>query len=206
MTLATTFAVASCAPTLSDQVRQLNQQGLVHLQQRQFADAQSAFHKASQLDPEDTSILYNLANAAHQAGDLKRAEQGYRDVLAKQEAHPAARHSLAVLLYEGNRGDEASQMVISFAEAHPDSATAQAEYGWLLRERGEFPTAQAHLQRALEIDPGNVRALIELGRLYEAYQYPDRAKSLYERVLAKSPDNPEVVARLTSLRGKPTRP
>jgi len=55
------------------------------------------------------------------------------------------------------------------------------------------------LQHALQLDPGNVRALIELGILYERYRYPDRARQLYERALARDPTQMEAAMRLARL-------
>jgi hypothetical protein len=41
-----------------------------------------------------------------------------------------------------------------------------------------------------------------LGILYENMNMPERSAVLYERALAKDPNQPEVTARLTSLRAK----
>jgi Tfp pilus assembly protein PilF len=75
----------------------------------------------------------------------------------------------------------------------------------LLRESGDLPAAQARLQQALALDPGNVRALIELGMLYETYSYPDRAAGLYERALQRDPQQMEALTHLAALKHKGTR-
>ena len=87
----------------------------------------------------------------------------------------------------------------SWVRHRPDLAASHAEHGWLLRERGDLPAAQEALERALSLDPGNIQALVELGLLYEAYHYPARARSLYERALQRDPDNAMARQRLRSM-------
>src|SRR5262249_35584121 len=107
---------------------------------------------------------------------------------------------LALLLIQQNRTQDAWQLIDTWLAQRPELADANAESGWLLRESGDLPAAQTRLQKALALDPGNVRALIELGMLYETYTYPDRARSLYERALQREPQQLEALYRLASLK------
>ena len=51
------------------------------------------------------------------------------------------------------------------------------------------------MQQALELEPHNQRALVEMGLVYEAMQRPERARSLYERVLEDNPEQQAVKQR-----------
>jgi tetratricopeptide (TPR) repeat protein len=104
-----------------------------------------------------------------------------------------------VLLVRSDRRDDATRMVQDWVAREPQRAAAYAEYGWLWRELGDLPGAQIRLQKALELDPHDPRALIELGLIYEAMQRPERAVVLYERVLERDPNQPEVIQRLIAL-------
>src|SRR2546426_641430 len=64
--------------------------------------------------------------------------------------------------------------------------------------------SQARLQQALELDPHDMRTLIELARVYEAMNRPDRAVALYERVVERNPRQVEVVKRLKALKSQGT--
>ncbi|MER3415803.1 MAG: hypothetical protein C4297_06275 [Gemmataceae bacterium] len=192
-------ALTGCGPSLYQRVYQLNHDGVALLHRGQPGLAQEQFRLALALDAEQAVSWYNYATAAHYLGDLPTAEHAYRQALEKVPDLTPARHGLAILLWSQGRSDEAEQLIVSWVRAHPDSADAQAQYGWLLRQRGDLPAAQAVLQHALQLDPGNVRALIELGILYERYRYPDRARQLYERALARDPTQMEAAMRLARL-------
>lgn len=196
--------LAGCVSSAQRQVHDLNQQGVQHLMQREYAQAQLTFTQAAEMAPQDADILYHLATAAHYGGETAKAEQAYRSCLRLQPYHAKCRHGLNVLLLQQDKGKEAAEMTDEWRAKHPTSADAQAEHGWLLRESGDLPAAHAQLQQALQADPNNVRALVELGILYETYQYPDRARTLYERALIHDPYQMEAKARLMALpKGRP---
>ena len=195
--------IPSCAPSVPQQVQRFNSEGVALLRQQEYAAAQQRFHEAVKLDPDDALSLYNLASAAHQNGDLALAEQNYRNSLRRRPDYAPCRHGLALLLFQSDRGEEDRGLVLSWLRERPELADAHAEYGWLLREEGDLPAAQDQLQKALEMDPHCVRALIELGIVYETYDYPERARSLYQRALRADPGQPEALLRLTGLKRQP---
>jgi tetratricopeptide (TPR) repeat protein len=192
--------LAGCQPTGPQLIRQYNTEGVDLLRHQEYAAAQQRFQEAVRLDPDDALSLYNLGNAAHQSGDLVLAEKSYRDSLQRQPNYAPCRHGLALLLLQTDRGDAARELVAAWLRDRPELADAHAEDGWLLRESGDLPAAQARLQKAIEMDPGCIRGLIELGIVYETYDYPDRARGLYQRALKRDPTQPEALGRLTGLR------
>jgi Flp pilus assembly protein TadD len=192
-------AVAGCVSSPQRQAQDLNQQGIEHLMRREYGQAQINFAQAVQLSPHDPDLLYHLATASHYSGETGQAEKAYRDCLRLMPYHAKCRHGLAVLLLQQDKAKEAWQMTEEWVAKQPHSADAQAEYGWMLRESGDLPAAHAQLQKALQTDAKNVRALVELGILYETYQYNDRARSLYEQALLHDPYQLEAKAHLTAL-------
>ena len=91
-------------------------------------------------------------------------------------------------------------MVETWLAQSPHCASAYAEHGWLLRQAGDLPRAHARFQQALEIDPVDRRALIELGQLFEAEKLPGRALVLYERADQAHPNHPDIKPRLEALK------
>jgi hypothetical protein len=61
------------------------------------------------------------------------------------------------------------------------------------------------LHQALDLEPRNVRALVELAVVYEKLNYPGRALVLYERSLEVEPEQPEVRKKVAELKKKGTR-
>jgi tetratricopeptide (TPR) repeat protein len=200
--LAVCLAAGACATPPEQNVNQLNREGVDLMAGGDHLVAQQRFQEAVKLEPENPTTLYNLGNAAFHLQQWTLAETSYRDCLRLDPNHAACQHALALLLVRRNRPKEAWQLVQDWLARQPDSASAHAAYGWLLRESGDLPAAQEQLQKALELDAANVRALIELGQLYEAYAYPERARSLYQRALKHEPNNTEVRDRLASLHAR----
>ena len=101
-------------------------------------------------------------------------------------------HALTAFLVRQKRRGEADQLVVDWIRREPKSAAAYAEYGWLCARDKDYPKALAVCQHAYELDPHDVHALNELGRLYEVMNRKDRALAMYERSLEYQPNQQEV--------------
>jgi tetratricopeptide (TPR) repeat protein len=97
-------------------------------------------------------------------------------------------------------------MVEDWLARQPKQAGPYAEDGWLWHEARDLPRAQGRLQQALQLDPHNVRALNELGQVYEEMYRFDRALVLYERSLSQDPNQPDVLRRVKELRAQGVTP
>ena len=101
-----------------------------------------------------------------------------------------------------NRASDATRLIEEWLVRQPKSAEALAADGWLWHHIGDLPRAQARLQQSLDVDPQTSLALAELGTVYEEMQRPDRALVLYQRSLARDPQQPEVGKRVQFLLAK----
>jgi tetratricopeptide (TPR) repeat protein len=196
------WAVGACAPTAPNRVREYTEDGVLLYQKGSFTDARDSFQAALTLQPGDADLLYNLGQCYDQLGNAARAEQLYEQCLARAPDHAECWHALTVLLVKGNRRDEAVRRVEEWLRRKPDLAGPYAEDGWLRGQEGDLVSARGRLQQALAIDPGNTRALTELGRIYEALDRPAYAVVLYERALQANPHQPDLVQRVSLLRAR----
>lgn len=199
------LGVGGCTSAVPERVQEYNQDGIFLFQQGDYRAACESFVAAADLQPENPGLLYNAGQCYDRLGDSSKAERYYRACLQKDANHADGRHALTALLVRSGRRDEASQEVQAWLAREPKRAAAYAEDGWLLHEAGDLPGAQARFQQALELDPHDLHALIELARTYETMQRPDRAAVLYERVLQIKPNHPEVVRRLNQLKASGIR-
>jgi len=193
---------AGCAPTGQERARDYNEDGVYLFQRGDYRSARESFQAAQALTPEDRGLLYNVGQCYDRLGDSANAERCYRDCLQRAANHADCRHALAALLLRGGRGGEAKAMVEEWLAREPKLAAAYAEHGWLLFQAGDLPGAQTRLQQALELDPQDPRALVEMARVYEALQRPDRAVVLYERILQREPRQVEIQRRLNQLQAQ----
>jgi Flp pilus assembly protein TadD len=180
-----------CATTANQPHMKLNQQGVDLLARADHAGARAAFEEALQIKPDDPTTHYNLGITAQATGDLAAAEQHFRQSLFFAPDYAPSRHGLSLVLLQQHRRPEAVQLAEAWVKDRPELAAAHAELGWLRREEGDLPSAQARLQHALHLDPNHPRALVEMGMLLETYHFPERARSVYQQVLRTHPNEPE---------------
>jgi len=78
---------------------------------RMIDDAITAYQAGLKRWPKDTDILFALSNAYYASHRLKKAEQGYRKLLALEPGHPLALNNLADLLCHTGRANSALRLI-----------------------------------------------------------------------------------------------
>src|SRR5262249_36592571 len=146
--------------------------------------------------PDDPNLLFDLGQCNDHLGNRAKAEELYKQCLEHSSEHQECRHALVVLLARQHRENDAVRMIDCWLDREPRQGNAYAEHGWLLHQQGDLPRAHARLQQALQFDPQNVRALTELGLVFEEMNRPDRALVVYERALQIQPHQPELTRRV----------
>jgi Tfp pilus assembly protein PilF len=189
------LCLAGCISPRDERVQEYNADGLWLFQQGQYANAAESFQAALALKPNDAALAYNLGECEHRRGAFSLAERYYNQCLQADPKHTPCRFALASLLVQTGRPADASRMAQDWLAREPKSADAYALDGWFSHQAGDLPRAQARLQQALELEPHNQRALVELALVYEAMQRPERARTLYERVLEDNPEQQAVKQR-----------
>jgi Flp pilus assembly protein TadD len=197
--------LAGCAPTVPERVYLYSDDGVYLFQRGDYTGARESFELALQLQPQDATLLFNLGQCYDRQGNAAKAEECYKQCLERSANHADCRHALAVLWVLNGRRADAERLVADWLAREPKLSAAWAEHGWLLRQDGELPQAQASLQKALELDAKNLRALNELAVLFEVLELPERALVLYERSLEQNPRQPDIAERIDLLKTKGVR-
>ena len=94
------------------------------------------------------------------------------------------------LAAEGPARDAARKAVL---ESNLDGTEVHEAAGRLLLAKGDVKGAVLHFKRALELNPGNVRALVALGDYYREAGDDAAALTAYSTAEAVSPDHPQRV-------------
>jgi tetratricopeptide (TPR) repeat protein len=191
-----------CLAFVDERVPQFTEDGVQLFQRREYQNARECFEAALELQPGDANLMYNVAQCYDCQGNTAKAEESYRLCLARSANHARCRHSLALLLYRTGEGKQADQMVQDWLAAEPQLPDALVEDGWRLRQGGHLHQAQARFQQALHQDPNHVRALTELGILYEQQLQPEVALCLYRRALDRDGKQPELLEHVRALTAK----
>jgi Flp pilus assembly protein TadD len=203
--LAALMTAGGCATEKQEKFRQYNEEGVHRFQHGDYLGAREHFEVALTLEPQDPNLLYNLGQCWDRQGQTNQSETYYKQCLQFAANHAECRHALVVLLYRNGRRAEADRMIEDWLIAQPELSAAYAEDGWRLRRCGEFIQAIGRLQQALHFDPRNVRAMIELGQIYEEHDHPDYSLTMYRRALEINPQQPELAEHINQLRAKGVR-
>lgn len=141
-------------------------------------------------------ILLSAATARHRAGDLRGAEQLYRDVLRSWPGQLDAQHLLGVVV--GRRGDltQAERLLRTALRRAPERPHFLGNLANLLRRTGRNGEALCLYARALRLDPkaadlhaNQAGALLAAG-LHRA------AETAARRALAIDPEHPTALVNL----------
>ncbi len=191
--------LTGCVSESQERMQAHNENGLRLFQQGKYNDVRQSFESALDLKKDDAGLLYNVGECYDRLGDGANAERYYNECLQRSPNHGPCRHALTVLLVREGRGQDAVNMVQAWLVHEPQLPDALVEDAWLWRQSGNLPNAKTRVEEALEKEPRNNRALIELAQIYETMHRPERALDLYQRCLEQNPRQPEVAARVQIL-------
>ncbi|HUO08929.1 MAG TPA: tetratricopeptide repeat protein [Phycisphaerae bacterium] len=79
---------------------------------------------------------------------------------------------------------------------NPNDVESLVKLAWLLAGGGHLPQAQAQLEKAVDLDPKNIRARELLGAVLSQLKQTDRARQLLEAVLKDDPHRPVTLRTL----------
>ena len=168
------------------------------------------------LDP-DAADLFPPARAADRAVErarflgrtrfyvllhrFARALAVWEEALARHPDIKDGRFQHALLLLQNGRVAEAEPLLVETVAREPERADARTYLADVRRRAGDLVEARTLYEAALEIDPSQLRAVLGLARVHEAFGLPGAAIPLYVHVVAhaqphsvKTRDHPGAVA------------
>ncbi len=139
----------------SPQMPELTNLGLAYMVLRRYPEAQGAFMRVLELDPDNPLLVLNMADVGSLSGDRSRAESLYLKLLDLTERDPAAGNwqirsiRAQALAHLGRRREaaEAAQKVVALA---PGNAQAAYEVSLVYTLIGDQASALASAVQALE--------------------------------------------------------
>ena len=121
-------------------------------------------------------------------GERGQAESLSRSILASQPDHAGALTLLGIILAQSRRTEEAAQLLGRAAEQLPKDASAQNNYGNVLRDLGRHVSALSAYERALAIQPDYADAHYNRALVLQDLRRFEDAIVGYDRTLAFKPD------------------
>lgn len=153
-------------------------------------------YNASRMPATTDDSRFLEAQRYHQAGQVDRAAELYRRLLADQPEHAAAHHLLGLACSQ--RGDlvEALAHLRQALRLDPGNPAGHCNLGEALRRTGDVEGAKASFRRALALDPGLAEAHFNLANSLEGQGRLAEAVGHYRQALDARPGYARAAQRL----------
>jgi tetratricopeptide (TPR) repeat protein len=159
--------------------------GVAFAQLGRGARARSCYERALAKEPDNLLARFQLAHLARDAGDLTRAEDGYRAILRNDSEYPGARVALAEVLFERGDGEAALALLRIELERGSEDPNVHFQTALCYERHDRLGLAEKFLRVTIELDPDHVPACCRLasllardGRYLEAAALARRAQEI----------------------------
>ncbi len=158
-----------------------------------YREARAAYERARQCDPEARRL--EEAGAALAAEDRRRAEEIFREILARDPSHIGAVCGLAAVALAAGRAADALRLLQHAAKQSPHLPLVARGMAQALLDLGRLGDAERSLRRLLLIEPENPKNWVQLGNVYTRMMRQPEALAAFEEAARLNPG--EVRLRLS---------
>lgn len=173
--------------------------GLIHFDQGELDQAETAYRAALQLQPTFTQAAVNLADLYRIQGRDGDGEKVLRQALESDPRNAAAHHALGLLLIRQKRLPEALAALAEAAQLGSDNPRYGYVYAIALNSTGQGPKAVLELEAVLAKHPNDRDSLLALTAFQRDAGNLGAARASARRLAALEPDDPEVRALLQQM-------
>jgi TolB-like protein/DNA-binding winged helix-turn-helix (wHTH) protein/Tfp pilus assembly protein PilF len=128
-----------------------------------FTDAESACHRAMDLDDGLAEVYTALGNLYRESGQFVEAERQYRTALAINPTFEDANYGLGAVLEDQGRLDEAEQTLLRSIELEPGYYATYLGVGNFLHRQARYAEAIPYYEKVTELAPDYADGFINLG-------------------------------------------
>lgn len=135
----------------------------------------------------NSTHIFSIALKHHQAGDLVKAEELYRRIIAVEPRHADALHLLGVMANQVGKPQVAVDLITRAIAINPTATEYHNNIANALKACGDTAKAKTSYQQALLLDKRNANAHYNLGRLFEEQGRLEEASRGYKSALRCAP-------------------
>ena len=165
--------------------------------QKRFLEAEKAYQRAIQIDPQAAAPKVQLGDLYLVA--LKKPAEAtiaYREALALDPSNQRTNLMLGVALLSSGDLDQAEKQLTKACDLGPNDLTSRKALADLQLRRGEVDSALENYRKALQIDSNAAWATIGIGNVFMGRQDYSQAINSYRNALTKSPKSIEAQTKL----------
>jgi len=163
--------------------------GLCHSLLGHYRKALGLVKKAISLDPYFLEAYDLYGRLCLETGRYDEAEAAYRYILQYDSDAPNTHYMLGVVFARQHKWDEAIKEWERAIEIAPDMDDAIRELGWAWNILGDVERSIHMLRKALELNPYNLQARIDLSAVLIGQRFFKEAMRELEIVLELDPEN-----------------
>lgn len=187
--LAAQLDIERLAQTPGQEAEAARLAGFMHLGQRSYPQAQEAFARAAELQPESWEATVGLVQAYLEAGDADRALSFLEARRAQMPDDALAYELIGEVLAGSGKAKEAEAALREAIRLRPTWSTPYRQLAALLTRAGDAAGVVAVHEAELAQRPGEPRLLLELGAAQISANQIEMALATYAEILEKLPDN-----------------
>lgn len=148
------------------------------------------FALAADLDPNDTSIVFNAGYTANMIGNTEAAKKYFTELLDAPEYNKLNAYYFLIQIAsaEDNDPEEAYRVVTEAREEYPDDKGLAEFEIQLLLQLDKMDEAMTSIEKALETDPNNPAILLRYGYLKEKSGDMEGALEEYRKTVEADPE------------------
>lgn len=132
------------------------------------------------LRPRDASGYYLLGAALIRQERISEAQAALQRSLSLK-ADPDTEYLIGVSFEKAGKRAAAIDIFRRIVNSHPNHAPSHAALGAAHREAGSYAEARLELERAVQLDPDDLRANYQLGLVYAKLGEKEAAKKMFDR-------------------------
>jgi len=141
--------------------------GIAFSRKGEYAKAIEPLRKAVELRPDALMAQYELAICLYETGDLKTAAAHFEILVENRPDWSDARYSLASIYARSGRPQDAAKNLLIVLQEDPEHYRANLLLGRMLFLNGNYPDAQAYLEKAAEAQADSIEAHAFLADEYD---------------------------------------
>jgi len=161
-----------------------------------FKDAEAAARKAIESNPDVAALHVNLGIVLLHTGKARAAAKSFRKALEHDPASPEAHMNLSTLLGETHRLGEALAFIEHQIAAKGETAQRLASLALAQKAKGDNAAAEVTCRKVIEMQPGNVCALVTLASCLSTRADHAGANQFMEQALAANPQMPAIYSNI----------
>lgn len=161
--------------------------GSIYENQGKYNEALLAYNKVAEMCPEYLYNYLNIANVQYQLRNYKESIENYNKFLSTYAQHREARENLAASYLSNGNYQNAVNEYESLYVKNPSAFKDFSNYGLALFEVKNYQKASEFLEKAVDSDPDNTLAHINLALSYQELGKNEAAVAQYDVVFRQKP-------------------